>query len=325
MEPAKMINGDQEILSIIYEDEQYKNGEIDIKQFAPSLLGFGEILEEINTALNDNNVSIRCVVRADFEKKCFKCDIVIKETILQYVQDFFISHHVKIPAILEVAGFILPYSPCILVISSWIVWKSIANKKSIISNTVLEDGNVAVVLESEENNTTTHKITFNLFSFIKYSLEKKKEIKINKAYSNHFLPSGDIQYRDSKNNIYHTVSKEDKQKFLNTSDDKKLDMNRSDQQKIKTILTIRSPDYTGDVQWKFLYEGDTISANFSEKITKKNIADLKKQTIHNTKFEVEMIIQWETNEDGEKINKKKSYLIDSIVILTAEKIQLELF
>ena len=45
-------------LSIYYEGEYYKGGKMDIKELAPSLLAFGEIINETNKIINTNEHSL---------------------------------------------------------------------------------------------------------------------------------------------------------------------------------------------------------------------------------------------------------------------------
>jgi hypothetical protein len=72
-------------LSIYYEGSQYKDGKIDIKEFAPSLFAFGELIEETNRVLNNKKVKIKTYITADFEKKCFKCKLSLKSKMLYWL------------------------------------------------------------------------------------------------------------------------------------------------------------------------------------------------------------------------------------------------
>ena len=68
--------------NIYYEGDYYKDGKMDIKELAPSLLAFGEII-------NDNKTEIQTYITAT-EKKCFKCKISLEASnILQSAKNLF--------------------------------------------------------------------------------------------------------------------------------------------------------------------------------------------------------------------------------------------
>ena len=56
-------------LNIYYEGQNYQEGKIDIKELAPSLLAFGELIEEANQIINNQKTEIKTYITADFEKK----------------------------------------------------------------------------------------------------------------------------------------------------------------------------------------------------------------------------------------------------------------
>ena len=58
---------DMSDFSIIYEDIIYKDGVMDIRELAPSLLAFAEIIEDINTFINKKDVILSTKVKSDFQ------------------------------------------------------------------------------------------------------------------------------------------------------------------------------------------------------------------------------------------------------------------
>ena len=101
--------GEKLTLNLFYEGEEYKEGEIDIKQFAPSLLAFADVIEEVNNILNDNK-RLKTKINANFEKKCFKVEMKIDAMdLIKSITNQFLKfkEQYSIENILEIAGFIV--------------------------------------------------------------------------------------------------------------------------------------------------------------------------------------------------------------------------
>ena len=156
-------------LSVYYEGNRYKDGKIDIKEFAPSLLAFGELIQESNETINDQKSEIKTYITADFKKKCFKCQLSLESnSILQSTKNLFgFKDALNIQELLELLGFIGTTGTGVAV-TSYVAYKLIEKGRKVRKHTVLQDGNVALAI-----NETTIKVEFNLFKFIKASWQKK--------------------------------------------------------------------------------------------------------------------------------------------------------
>ena len=76
-------------LNIKYEGSDFEKGKIDIKDFAPSLLALGSILEEANKVINGDKAEFKTFISSDFENKCFKCKLSLEASnIIQSAKTF---------------------------------------------------------------------------------------------------------------------------------------------------------------------------------------------------------------------------------------------
>lgn len=289
-------------LSIYYEGEYYKGGKMDIKELAPSLLAFGEIINETNKIINDSKTEVQTYITAT-ENKCFKCTISLEASnVLQSVKSFWCKRHIKnIQELLELLGFI-GIGVAGGVIVSYVAYKKIEQGKKVKKHTILQDGNAQLTLEDE----TTLTVTFNLFTLIKASWQKKWSIKKN--FDKHLSSAkSDIGYTiDNNDKNVTTISEHDKRILL--LPDKNLEKLQDKQDPIKTNLTIRQPDYHGDTKWTFLYAGKTIKPDYNDFI-KAKLQEIRKDVKYHSKLPVEMIITYDKDENEEAISGTEQYII----------------
>ena len=243
----------QQSLHIYYEGNRYKNGKIDVKEFAPSLLAFGELIDESNRIINDKKAEIRTYITADFEKKCFKCNLSLESsTLLQSTKNLFgLRETLTIKELLELIGFI-GSGVAGAVITSYVAYKLIEKGRKVTKHTVLQDGTVALSIDE-----TTVKVDFNLFKFIQASWQKKSTI--HKNFEKHLQSSDDIGYSSTPGAAITRLTKNHKDAITAP------DYNRTDgavsKDIIETALTIRIADFYGDTKWTFMYDDRTLHPN----------------------------------------------------------------
>ena len=306
----------KEELNISYEGKHLKDGKIDIKEFAPSLLAFASILEETNKIINGDRAEIKAYISSDFENKCFKCKLSLESNLLESVKNLFgVEETLSIIELLELLGFIgeLGLITTGAVIQSYIVYKTIEKGRKVRKITELKDGNVELLFEkTKTTKETTIKVSFNLLKFIRASWKKKWTV--TKDFKEHFLPKGNIKY-DIYGKKDNTINQECKENML--LEDKNLEKKIANQDPIKTNLGIRMLDYYGNLQWKFLFAGKTIIPDFSDEI-KKQLQGIRKEVKYETKLPVELKISYEEDENGELIPETEKY---TILEITGDLIQ----
>ncbi len=250
-------------ISLLYEGEEYKNGEMNIKDFAPSLLAFGEIVEEVNQALNKEEVKIKTTISPDFKNNCFRCELFVNTTFLEKIKNSLgIVEPIKVETILSVAGFLQENAIIIggatsgSVIVSYLAWLVISKHKKIKNETKLSNGNVEICLEDTETKIeTTHQISFNVFCVIKYLYTNKKtKTKLNDAYKKHLQPVGYLKYEAPQNNKKGEIKEDVKEIVLHNIQEQEWETEKEEQMsssEIEDILILLTPTSKNDCMWEF--------------------------------------------------------------------------
>lgn len=297
-------------LNIYYEGQNYQEGKIDIKELAPSLLAFGELIEEANQIINDKKTEIKTYITADFEKKCFKCSLSLESNnILQSAKNLFgFKETLSIQELLELLGFIEIATVGVAsgaVITSYVAYKIIEKGRKVKKHIVLQDGNVELIIEE-----TKVKVEFNLFKLIKASWQKKSSIQKN--FEKHLSSKGDIGYSSKSDIDIKKITQEHKNAIL--APDENTYIPQTNQDPITTNLTIRVVDFYGDQKWVFMYAGKTLEpqkVEYSDQI-KEKLKEISKYVQYNSKLPVEMIISYQQDHNGEAIEGTQKYKIQKI-------------
>jgi len=304
-------------LYIYYEGQDYQEGKIDIKELAPSLLAFGELIEEVNQIINNKKAEIKTYITADFEKKCFKCSLSLESSnILQSAKNLFgCKETLSIQELLELLGFINT-APILIAtgatITSYLAYKIIEKGRKVNKHTILQDGNVELVLNSSANIEETKIIVeFNLFKLIKASWQKKSSIQKN--FEKHLSSKGEIGYSSKSDTDITKITQEHKNAI--SAPDENTYIPQTNQDPVITNLTIRVVDFYGDQKWVFMHAGKTLESQkveYSDQI-KEKLKELSKYVQYNSKLPVEMIVSYQQDTNGEAIEGTQKYRIQKII------------
>ncbi len=75
-----------EIVRIRYDGPALEGHAIDVNHLAPALLALGDLCTLANKRFNGDRASVKVLVRADFEAKCFDVAIELVQTVYDQVQ-----------------------------------------------------------------------------------------------------------------------------------------------------------------------------------------------------------------------------------------------
>lgn len=74
--------------TIRYDGPALSQGEMDVQDLAPALLALADIAQIANRKFNGNRASLKVLVNADIEHRCFQLDLSLIQTLLDQAQTF---------------------------------------------------------------------------------------------------------------------------------------------------------------------------------------------------------------------------------------------
>lgn len=72
--------------ALVYDGEGLRDGEMDVRELAPALLGVGELFEEANHELNEDRASLSVRVKAGFKRGSFIIDLSAHQTLFEQLK-----------------------------------------------------------------------------------------------------------------------------------------------------------------------------------------------------------------------------------------------
>jgi hypothetical protein len=293
--------------NIYYEGEKFEDGKIDVKELAPSLLALGEILEEANKVVNKDKADLKIYIKADFQKKCFKVNLSLESNIVQDIKNMLgIKDNLSLQELVELIGFIEKHpvgvTTSAAALTSFVAYKLWQKGRKVKKYRSLESGNIELEIEEEKR-----EVSVNLFGLVKWSWSKKS--KIQKNFEKH-ASAGETAYSINNSDDSKRILSEEERRAL-IEFDHNLSGEPEMQDPIRTNLLVRMPDYYGEKKWMFTYVGRAIEPELSDHV-KEKIKELRMDITYNTKLPVEMIVEFEKDNDGKIIEGTEKYKITKI-------------
>ena len=148
--------------TVRYDGPALKDHQMDVQELAPALLALAEMIQLANKKLNGNAASMKVLVKADVEQKCFQLDIHLVQTILESAKHLFGTEEYKTAKeIAEMLDLVLPYGVGGTFTGGiWWLWKKIYGEETPPDGaetalTVNQHGGQTTIVRPSDGGTVT--------------------------------------------------------------------------------------------------------------------------------------------------------------------------
>ena len=74
---------------VVYDGPALTGSTIDVRDLAPALLAFGDVIEQANFTLNEGRTSVALRVNASFKSGCFGIDFSVVQSLMDQMTSLF--------------------------------------------------------------------------------------------------------------------------------------------------------------------------------------------------------------------------------------------
>ncbi len=277
------------VINIVYDGIEYTEGTIDIKEFAPSLLAFGELIEEANTLINQKQCSIHTRITTNSKKKCFQIELVLYTKLLEKTMSLFgITHYDNALEILKTIGIIPSDHPVvaggIALITSYIAYKKWLKNRKPTKVTKLQNGNTLIEVEEEKRELSA-----------KVGVLEFKKSNFKQKFSKHIDINGTISYVDKNNPKKITIDENDKQYYIDNILEDENKETKEEKNEIKGTIELITPNFDGgDYKWRFkdvdyVFLADIKDQDFLNKVDNRTVTFGKGDFFEVTRQEIKIL------------------------------------
>lgn len=230
---------------VVYDGPALAGSTIDVRDLAPALLAFGDVIEQANFTLNDGRTSVALRVNASFKSGCFGIDFSIVQSLMNQVAALF-----KEPAVVsakevtEQLGFV--YAKGVAGIGGVLfVIKWLRNRK--IKRVVLLDNGLARI-ELDDDQLETEQRTIALLR--NFKLRQALEAAVAKPLEREGYESVAISTKPEDG--FFTITRAERSYFLAPP----AETEELADQTTKANLQLVNVAFKDDNKWRF-YDGTT--------------------------------------------------------------------
>lgn len=290
--------------TIRYDGPALAHHEMDVQDLAPALLALAEVIQVANQRFNGSHATIKVLVNADVEQRCFMVDISLVQSLAEQARTIFGLEDVKTAKeIAEWVGIIGGGAVSFFGLLRWLAGSKAAERPLEIKSD--GDGNVTIV---GNNNTIIVPEQVYQLTQIPRAVEKAKAVMRpleNDGYETMAFIEGDRPVFEVTKNEAMAVEDLPSQPLEEIPTDSVSH--------IRGKVRIKSAQYEGTAQWSFLWSGRAISAEMVDRAAEW-VSDFQENRVEappNSVLDVTMIEIAQLDTDG-KVVGKPSYKVQEV-------------
>jgi hypothetical protein len=242
--------------SIRYDGPALAGHEMDVQDLAPALLALADIIQLANKKFNGTETSMKVLVNADVEQRCFMIDVSLVQSFLDQAKGFLGTDHVKTAYdIAQWVGLLGGGTAGLFQLLKFLRGTKDANSPVHIQS----DGTGNVIVTGNGNTIVVPQQVYQL-------AQEPKAVERAKAVMRPLEKEGyeTLAFLDGESEIFEVNSVE-AEGIGNLPSQPLSDLPSESVSQIRGQVRIKSAQYEGDNQWGFLWNGRPISAEMVDK------------------------------------------------------------
>lgn len=237
--------------TIRYDGPALSGHEMDVQDLAPALLALAEIVQIANRRFNGTETSIKVLVNADVEQRCFMIDVSLVQSFLDQAKGLLGSDHVKTAR--EIAEWVGLLSGGTIGLFQLLKFLRGAQDSAAPLH-IQADGTGNVIVTGNGNTIVVPQQVYQL-------AQEPKAVEKAKAVMRPLQKEGyeTLAFLDGGSEIFEVNSSEAKG-IEDLQSQPLSDMPSESVSQIRGQVRIKSAQYEGENQWGFLWNGRPINA-----------------------------------------------------------------
>jgi hypothetical protein len=234
--------------TIRYDGPILADHEMDVQDLAPALLALSEIVQIANRKFNGEAASIRVLVNADVEQKCFQIDLALVQSVVEQAKGLFSDDGLKTALdIAKSVGIVAGSAVSLFKLAAILARRPAAGTKLEVK----KSGDVTVIVTGDGNNVRVSNDVYALASDPAVIEKVKKVVQPLK------LPGYETLSFVADEKVVETITREDARE-ITEAPNALVPASREDVQQIKGPIRIKSPQYVGVAKWTVYWGGRPI-------------------------------------------------------------------
>jgi hypothetical protein len=234
--------------TIRYDGPILADHEMDVQDLAPALLALSDIIQIANRKFNGDAASIRVLVNADVEQKCFQIDLALVQSVVEQAKGLFSDDGLKTALdIAKSVGIVTGSALSLFKLAALLAKRAEAGTKLEVKKT----GDVTVIVMGDGNNVRVSNDVYALASDPAVIEKVKNVVQPLKR------PGYETLSFVADNKVVGTITREEARGISDASASL-VPPAREDVQQIKGPIRIKSPQYVGAAKWTVYWGGRPI-------------------------------------------------------------------